>query len=121
MTLLVSTLLTTLVGFTGFDGGPGLILVAVLPVWISLAGTTVWACRRHGTGSLVTDLGLRIRWSDLLIGLGVALALRVVLALWATLVVAVTRECPTTATNLPDLGDRPAARGRRVGRGQRDA
>ena len=76
VTLLLSTLLTTLVGFTGFDGGPALILIAVAPVWIALAGTTVWACRRHGTGNLVADLGLRIRWSDLLIGLGVALALR---------------------------------------------
>lgn len=104
VTLLLSTLLTTLVGFTGFDGGPALILIAVVPVWIALAGTTVWACRRHGTGNLVADLGLRIRWSDLLIGLGVALALRVVLALWATVVVAVTRDVPDVSTNLPDLG-----------------
>jgi len=104
VTLLLSTLMTTLVGFTGFDGGPALILIAVVPIWIALAGTTVWACHRHGTGNMVTDLGLRIHWSDLLIGLGVALALRVVLALWATLVVAITRHVPTAGTNLPDLG-----------------
>ena len=107
VTLLVSTLVITIVGFTGFDGGPGLILVAVLPIWISLAGTTVWACRRHGTGSLVTDLGLRIRWSDLLVGLGVGLGLRVALAIWAYVVVAVTRQMPHDTSNLPDIGDGP--------------
>ncbi|WP_166442189.1 CPBP family intramembrane glutamic endopeptidase [Nakamurella flava] len=86
---------------SGLPRGPWLPLFGLLPVWIGLLGTTVWACRRHGSGSLVTDLGLRVRWSDLAVGVGMAIAGRIVAALIAVLVVGVTRQ--PAESNLQDL------------------
>lgn len=86
---------------SGLSQGPWLPLLGLLPVWIGLLGTTVWACRRHGSGSLVTDLGLRLRWSDLAVGVGMAIVGRIVAGLVAVLVVGVTRERPES--NLQDL------------------
>ena len=41
-----------------------------IPLWIGLLGVPLWAARRKGSGSLVRDFGLRMRWIDPLIGLG---------------------------------------------------
>lgn len=85
----------------GLSRGPWLPLLGLLPVWIGLLGTTIWACRRHGSGSLVTDLGLRLKWSDLAVGIGMAVAGRIASGLIAVLVVSVTRQ--RTESNLQDL------------------
>ena len=73
-------------------------MVSALPVWIGLLGTAIWACRRHGTGNLVTDLALRIRRIDLLIGLGAGLGLRFVIGIWT--VVCTRAHRPAAEGNL---------------------
>lgn len=94
--LLFSTLMGAIVQFTGARGGNGLLLLSALPVWIGLLGTAWWACRRHGTGNLVHDLALRVRWVDLALGLGVGLGLRLVIGVWAVLYSAITGDQPTS-------------------------
>jgi membrane protease YdiL (CAAX protease family) len=47
----------------------------LVALWVALIGAILWASRRHGTGSLVRDFGLRIEgWWDVaggaLVGLG---------------------------------------------------
>ena len=61
VTLLLSLLITAVARIAGYDGGPALLLLGGLPIWIALLGTTIWACRRHGVGRLVVDLGLRFQ------------------------------------------------------------
>jgi membrane protease YdiL (CAAX protease family) len=51
--------------------------VGYLAVWIPLLGTVFVASRWRGTGSFVTDFGLRFRPIDLLWGLGIGLLARV--------------------------------------------
>ncbi len=102
----VTLLLTLLVGavarMSSFDGGPALLVLGGLPIWISLLGTTIWACRRHGVGNLVVDLGLRVRWSDVGIGLAVGVGLRLAVGAWATIVARSTQQIPES--NVPELG-----------------
>lgn len=52
------------------------VIVAALFYGI-VAAFLVAVVRRRGTGSLVRDFGLRIRWVDLAIGLGLAVALKI--------------------------------------------
>ncbi len=54
-------------------GNPLVALAAQCGLWFGLLGACIVAVRRHGTGSL-TDLGLRVRWVDLAIGLGAGIA-----------------------------------------------
>jgi len=91
---LLSTLVAAIAGFTDLRGSNALLFLGALPVWIGLLGTAVWACRRHGTGSLVRDLALRIKPVDLAIGLGVGLALRFVIGLWALVYSSLTGQQP---------------------------
>jgi membrane protease YdiL (CAAX protease family) len=51
------------------------VLVAdLVGLWVALVAAAVLASRRHGTGSLARDLGLRIgRWWDLVVGAAVGL------------------------------------------------
>ena len=86
VTLLLSLLITAVARIAGYDGGPALLLLGGLPIWIALLGTTIWACRRHGVGRLVVDLGLRFSWSDLWIGLAVGVGLRFAIGIWATVI-----------------------------------
>jgi membrane protease YdiL (CAAX protease family) len=62
-------------------GQAALLGLSELGLWAGLVGACVYVSRRRGTGSLVRDFDLRIRWID--VGLGVAGALvgRVVAAL----------------------------------------
>lgn len=99
--LLAGTLLSAAVRLSGADLGPALLVVSTLPVWIGLLGTAIWACRRHGTGNLVTDLALRIRWIDLLIGLGAGLGLRFVIGIWTLVCTRLTGRLPEG--NLQDV------------------
>jgi membrane protease YdiL (CAAX protease family) len=48
-----------------------------IPLWIGLLGVPLWASRRKGSGSLVRDFGLRMRWTDPLIGLGFGVAAQI--------------------------------------------
>jgi uncharacterized protein len=48
-----------------------------IPLWIGLLGVPWWATRRKGSGSLVRDFGLRIRWTDALRGLAYGVAAQV--------------------------------------------
>lgn len=102
VTLLLSLLITAVARIAGYDGGPALLLLGGLPIWIALLGTTIWACRRHGVGRLVVDLGLRFQWSDLWIGLAVGVGLRFAIGIWATVIARATGELP--ASNVPELG-----------------
>jgi membrane protease YdiL (CAAX protease family) len=63
-----------LVGVPG--GNPLLALASELGLWAGLLGACLVAVRRHGTGSL-RDLGLRVRWVDLPLGVGYGLAMLV--------------------------------------------
>jgi membrane protease YdiL (CAAX protease family) len=99
--LLVATTLSAVIRVTGVELGPAALLVAALPVWIGLLGTAFWACRRHGTGNLVTDLALRVRWIDLLIGLGAGLGLRFAIGVWTIICTRLTGQLPEG--NLQDV------------------
>jgi membrane protease YdiL (CAAX protease family) len=57
------------------------LLLSYLAVWVPFAALVLVAVFRHGTGSLVRDLGLRFRPIDLLWGLAIGLLARVVASL----------------------------------------
>lgn len=94
--LLLSLVVGSILQFTSSDGGSATLLLGALPVWIGLLGTAVWACRRHGTGSLIRDLALKFRPVDLAIGLGVGLGLRFAIGAWAVLYSSITGDQPTS-------------------------
>ena len=94
--LLASLLITAPLQIAGSRGGGANLLLSALPVWVGLLGTAVWACRRHGTGSLVRDLGLRFKPIDLAIGLGAGLALRFAVGVWAVLYSSISGQRPTS-------------------------
>jgi uncharacterized protein len=48
-----------------------------LGLWTGMVGTVVVASRRKGAGTLAEDFGFRGRWSDIGVGLGVALAVQI--------------------------------------------
>lgn len=54
------------------------IALSSLALWVGLLGAVALVSRRRGTGSLVRDFGLRIRWSDLGFGLAGAIVGRIV-------------------------------------------
>jgi membrane protease YdiL (CAAX protease family) len=93
--LLASLVISAAVQFGSWDGGPARLLISALPVWIGLLGTAVWACRRHGSGNLVRDLGLHFRWVDLAIGLGAGLGLRLVIGIWTVVYTRISGQTPT--------------------------
>ncbi len=108
--LLAGTVLSAVIRLTGGQLGAATLVVAALPVWIGLLGTAVWACRRHGTGNLVTDLALRFRWVDLWIGLGAGFGLRLAIGIWTVLITRLTGQLPQG--NLQDvLGENGIGRG----------
>ncbi|MHA7293289.1 CPBP family intramembrane glutamic endopeptidase [Arthrobacter sp. HLT1-21] len=61
--------------------GPELVFVSLCFTWIALLGTSILASRVWGFGSLASDFGLRFKWIDLAIGVGVGIAARIILAL----------------------------------------
>ncbi len=94
--LLVSLLVTAPLQIAGWRAGGAVLLLSALPVWVGLLGTALWASRRHGTGNLIPDLGLRIKPIDLAIGLGAGLALRFAVGAWAVVYSAITGQQPTS-------------------------
>jgi membrane protease YdiL (CAAX protease family) len=99
--LLVATTLSAVIRLTGVELGSAALLVSALPVWIGLLGTAIWACRRHGTGNLVADLAVRVRWIDLAIGLAAGLGLRFALGIWTIICTRLTGQLPEG--NLQDV------------------
>ncbi|WP_026553232.1 type II CAAX endopeptidase family protein [Arthrobacter sp. H20] len=61
--------------------GPELVFVSLCFTWFALLGSSILASRLWGFGSLAKDFGLRFKWVDLAIGLGVGIAARFILAL----------------------------------------
>ncbi|HUF32068.1 MAG TPA: type II CAAX endopeptidase family protein [Acidimicrobiales bacterium] len=57
-----------------------------VPVWVGLLGAPLWATYRKGLRSLVDDFGLRMRWVDIPLGLGIGLVGQLALALVVTVV-----------------------------------
>jgi membrane protease YdiL (CAAX protease family) len=55
-----------------------------IPVWVGLLGAPLWATHRKGLKSLVDDFGLRMRWSDIPLGLAAGLVGQLALALVIT-------------------------------------
>ncbi|WP_028279964.1 type II CAAX endopeptidase family protein [Arthrobacter sp. H5] len=68
--------------------GPALVFASLLLTWTAMLGTCLVASKKWGFGSLAKDFGLRFRWVDLVIGLGVGLAARVLLAVVLALLTA---------------------------------
>jgi membrane protease YdiL (CAAX protease family) len=58
----------------GDTKGPGLLIGSFIGQWVVWVGAAVLASRRFGTGSLRRDVDWRIDKSDVLLGLGVAVA-----------------------------------------------
>jgi membrane protease YdiL (CAAX protease family) len=59
---------------TGVALGLPVLVADLVGLWVALVAAAVLASRRHGTGSLARDLGLRIgRWWDLVVGAAVGL------------------------------------------------
>jgi len=56
-------------------------LASYLVVWVPLLGAALFATMVRGRRSLRDDFGLRFRWIDLLVGLGVGLGLRFIAGL----------------------------------------
>jgi membrane protease YdiL (CAAX protease family) len=70
----LSVLVYVLLRLLGVPGNnPGLVLLMQLGLWTGLLGACVVAVRRHGSGRL-RDLGLKVRWIDLPLGLGFGVA-----------------------------------------------
>ena len=77
---LVGSALVGLLGYTDSDNAPlGVLAVAQVPLWAGLLGVPLWASRTKGAGSLRADFGLRFRWVDIPLGLGVGFATQIVL------------------------------------------
>ncbi len=94
--LLVSLLVSAPLQISSWDGGSARLVLSALPVWIGLLGTAVWACRRHGTASLIRDLGLRFKPIDLAIGLAAGLGLRFAAGIWAVAYSSISGQQPTS-------------------------
>lgn len=55
-----------------------------VPLWAGLLGIPLLASRAKGRGTLTADFGLRMRWTDIPLGVGVGFATQVVLAILIT-------------------------------------
>jgi membrane protease YdiL (CAAX protease family) len=78
-----------------------LALLSLAATWIALLATSWWACHRHGTGSMVADLGLTFRWADLWIGVLAGLGLRIGVVIIGVIAATITRYQGGASSNLP--------------------
>jgi membrane protease YdiL (CAAX protease family) len=76
-----------------------LIILSSATLWVGLLGAIVVVSRRRGTGSIVRDFGVRIRWSDLGLGLAAAIVGRIVSAASLLPIIAVDRDFAERDTN----------------------
>ncbi len=72
-------------------GNPLVALAAQFGLWTGLFGACVIAVRTHGTGSL-RDLGFRVQWVDLALGLGFGIAALIGVSIIARLLLALGVE-----------------------------
>jgi membrane protease YdiL (CAAX protease family) len=72
-------------------------VVSSAGLWLGLLAACGIVSARHGTGSIVNDLGFRFRWIDVGIGLGASIAGRMATA-------AALAPLPVPSTRLRDLG-----------------
>jgi hypothetical protein len=85
--LLVGWLATAVVvafwaGANGNDSNTislGALAVGEAALWVGLLGAPVLASRRKGSGSLATDFGFSVRWTDPLVGLPIGVACQLLL------------------------------------------
>ena len=80
--------------------------IAQIPLWIGLVGSVSWATKRKGTGSLRTDFGLAMRWTDIPVGLAIGFVGQIAIILIVipiyTLLGVDTDEVGQTAEKLAD-------------------
>lgn len=77
--VLAQLFLGVAIGVTGSDEQSlGLLVVSLIGLWLGLGGAVLRACRRKGSGSLVTDFGLRVEKSDIGLGLAVGVLTQLV-------------------------------------------
>lgn len=50
-----------------------------VPLWLGMLGAPLWATHRKGRRSLAADFGLRMRWVDIPVGIGIGLASQIVI------------------------------------------
>jgi uncharacterized protein len=67
------------------DGGIGMIVLLQVPVWLGLLGAPLFATYAKGRGSLAADFGLRMRWTDIPLGVIVGIGGQFVLGALITI------------------------------------
>ncbi len=93
--LLLSELLGYLAGSIGHASATASVWLGSGSVWLALVPTAIWAAKRHGTGNLFRDFGLKIRPIDLAIGLGLGVGMRVVSGIITLIVIRLTGQTPS--------------------------
>ena len=95
----VLLLLSEIVGFAAGSAGSlsptARVWLGSAPVWVALVGTAIWAARRHGTGDVFRDFGLRIQPIDLAIGIGLGIGYRIASGILTLLVSRIFGETPS--------------------------
>jgi hypothetical protein len=80
LSIAVSSAVIAVFGLDAFEFDHLALWATVLlqvPLWGSLLGVTVWACRTKGSGSLRADFGLWMRRSDVVVGLASGLVAQI--------------------------------------------
>lgn len=68
--------------------------IASMLAYAALTGVIAYAARKRGIGTLAADFGLRFRWVDLAIGLGLGVALRIAYLFIAAVVIGASGHVP---------------------------
>jgi membrane protease YdiL (CAAX protease family) len=96
-----------LAGYESFDDAPIPVLVlAQVPLWAGLVGIPWLVSRRRGSGSLVRDLGLRMHWTDVPVGLGVGVATQLLVLLLIPVYEALGVDPDEIGESAQQLGDK---------------
>lgn len=94
-------------GYDSFEDAPIPVLVlAQVPLWVGLVGIPWLVSRRRGTGSLVRDLGLRMHWTDVPVGLGAGVATQLFVLLLIPLYEAFGVDPDEIGESAQELGDK---------------
>ena len=87
------------------DLGLGGRAVSQVGLWIGLAGIVVLAARRKGSGSVADDFGFRVRWADVGLGVGTAVAAQLVVVPLVALLLMPLLGRPEVSGPVQDLVD----------------